>query len=401
MNKKMRMFIIYIVFALIISCKNYSDSKQTIERKVKQGIEKGVEIGKEIKQGLEKQVKGFLDKEEGVISDDAIVHEIAKKLEEEVKEKKENKQEQEDKEELMQGDDPANIDQPSILQANNQDSTPALEAAQQITSGGQQKEEEKGKEEKEQAKAEKVKVKEEQKVVEQKEEQKVVEQKEEQAKAKAEQEKKEKEERERKDKEKQQQEQRKRQEEEKKKQEEQEKAKAEKERKEKEERQRQEQEERQIKSKIETLTKKIDEINRDIDSIKYKSWFVEDVKRATVRAQEVIDKVTGPIYDHFTDKSDAAIYYTWGLVDEDEDSELGDLLKKLSETRSNLRTKLNEGNQKPVFGRKEPELKENVNVSEIESDLDKLRSKLEEVKGYLKNESNFEKIKEYVYSSDY
>lgn len=378
----MRMFIIYIVFALIISCKNYSDSKQTIERKVKQGIEKGVEIGKEIKQGLEKQVKGFLDKEEGVISDDAIVHEIAKKLEEEVKEKKENKQEQEDKEELMQGDDPANIDQPSILQANNQDSTPALEAAQQITSGGQQKEEEKGKEEKEQAKAEKVKVKEEQKVVEQKEEQ---------AKAKAEQEKKEKEERERKDKEKQQQEQRKRQEEEKKKQEEQEKAKAEKERKEK--------EERQIKSKIETLTKKIDEINRDIDAIKYKSWFVEDVKRATVRAQEVIDKVTGPIYDHFTDKSDAAIYYTWGLVDEDEDSELGDLLKKLSETRSNLRTKLNEGNQAATWNNT-PSLKENVNVVEIESDLDSLKSELERVKEYLKNESNFEEIKEYISSSD-
>ncbi|WP_422850457.1 hypothetical protein, partial [Borreliella afzelii] len=253
---------------------------------------------------------------------------------------------------------------------------------QQITSGGQQKEEEKGKEEKEQAKAEKIKVKEEQKVVEQKEEQ---------AKAKAEQEKKEKEERERKDKEKQQQEQRKRQEEEKKKQEEQEKAKAEKERKEK--------EERQIKSKIETLTKKIDEINRDIDSIKYKSWFVEDVKRATVRAQEVIDKVTGPIYDHFTDKSDAAIYYTWGLVDEDEDSELGDLLKKLSETRSNLRTKLNEGNQAATWNNT-PSLKENVNVVEIESDLDSLKSELERVKEYLKNESNFEEIKEYISSSD-
>ncbi len=52
--------------------------KTNHRKKVKQGIEKGVEIGKEIKQGLEKQVKGFLDKEEGVISDDAIVHEIAK-----------------------------------------------------------------------------------------------------------------------------------------------------------------------------------------------------------------------------------------------------------------------------------------------------------------------------------
>ncbi len=372
------MFIICAIFSLIISCKNYADSKQTIKRKVEQGLE----IERKNKQELKKQVKGFLDTKERIVSDDPTVYEIAEKLkkEEELKGKKENKQEAE--EELMQGDDP-----------NSHSNMPALKTTQD--SVGQQKEKE------EQAKAEEVKVKEEKVEQAKAEEVKVKEEKVEQAKAKAEQEKKEKEERERKEKEKQQQEQRKRQEEEKKKQEEQEKAKAEKERKEKEERQRQEQEERQIKSKIETLTKKIDEINRDIDSIKYKSWFVEDVKRATVRAQEVIDKVTGPIYDHFTDKSDAAIYYTWGLVDEDEDSELGDLLKKLSETRSNLRTKLNEGNQKPVFGRKEPELKENVNVSEIESDLDKLRSKLEEVKGYLKNESNFEKIKEYVYSSDY
>ncbi|WP_187983635.1 hypothetical protein, partial [Borreliella bavariensis] len=305
-------------------------------------------------------------------------YEIAEKLkEEELKGKKESKQEQEDKEELMQGDDPANIDLPSILQTNNQDSTPALEAAQQITSGGQQKEEEKGKEEKEQAKAEEVKVKEEQKG--------------EQAKAKAEQEKKEKEERERKEKEKQQQEQqKKRQEEEKKKQEEQEKAKAEKERREK--------EERQIKSKIETLTKKIDEINRDIDSIKYKSWFVENEKRLEVKATEVRDKVTGPIYDHFTDDANKAIYYTWGLDEEDEEG-LGKLLKKLSETRSDLRTKLNEGNQAATWNNT-PSLKENVNVVEIESDLDSLKSELERVKEYLKNESNFEEIKEYISSSD-
>ncbi len=358
----MRMFIICIFFTLIISCKNYASSEDL----------------KNLEQNVKGKVKGFLDTKERIVSDDPTVYEIAEKLkEEELKGKKESKQEQEDKEELMQGDDPANIDLPSILQTNNQDSTPALEAAQQITSGGQQKEEEKGKEEKEQAKAEEVKVKEEQKG--------------EQAKAKAEQEKKEKEERERKEKEKQQQEQqKKRQEEEKKKQEEQEKAKAEKERREK--------EERQIKSKIETLTKKIDEINRDIDSIKYKSWFVENEKRLEVKATEVRDKVTGPIYDHFTDDANKAIYYTWGLDEEDEEG-LGKLLKKLSETRSDLRTKLNEGNQAATWNNT-PSLKENVNVVEIESDLDSLKSELERVKEYLKNESNFEEIKEYISSSD-
>ncbi|WP_418905644.1 hypothetical protein [Borreliella japonica] len=334
MNKKMRIFIICAVFALIISCNNYTsgeDLKQNVKEQVK-GIKQGIEIERKIKQGIEEQVKGFLEKKEGIISDD----EIAKKLkEEELKEKKENKQEkkkeeekvereekQETKEELIQGDDPNNINQAQILQANSQDSKLELEAVQQSESGGQQKEEEK---------------------------------KEEQAKAKAEQE-----------------------------------------RKIKEERQRQE--EKQVKSKIKTLTKKIDEINKNIDSIKHQSWFVEDVKRVIVGAQEVIDKVTGPIYDHFTDDNNNAIYYTWNL-DGGEDSELEELLKKLSKTRSDLRTKLNVGNQAATWNNTPP-LKENVKVVEIESDLDSLKSELERVKTYLTNESNFETIKEYIFSSD-
>ncbi|WP_419250455.1 hypothetical protein [Borreliella afzelii] len=45
MNKKMRMFIIYIVFALIISCKNYAISKDL----------------KNLEQNVEGKVKGFLE----------------------------------------------------------------------------------------------------------------------------------------------------------------------------------------------------------------------------------------------------------------------------------------------------------------------------------------------------
>ncbi|WP_215538894.1 hypothetical protein [Borreliella bavariensis] len=163
---------------------------------------------------------------------------------------------------------------------------------------------------------------------------------------------------------------------------------------EEEEKQRQE-EEKQAKDKIEILVKKTDEINRDIDAIKNQSSFVEDVKRGIVEATEVIDKITGPIYDHFTDGADA-IYIAWY----DLDTDLEELLKKLRNTRGDLRAKLNEGNQRYIGVGNEPKLKENVKVFEIESDLDKLKSELKEVKEYLKNKSNFEKIKENIVNSD-
>ncbi|WP_327786164.1 hypothetical protein [Borreliella garinii] len=129
-----------------------------------------------------------------------------------------------------------------------------------------------------------------------------------------------------------------------------------------------EQEERQVKDKIEILVKKIDEINRDIDAIKNQNSFVEDVKRKIVETTEVRDKITGPIYDHFADGSNA-IYIAWY----DLDTDLEKLLQKLSNTRDDLRAKLNADNQKYIDLRNEPKLKESVKVVEIESDLDKLK----------------------------
>lgn len=75
-------------------------------------------------------------------------------------------------------------------------------------------------------------------------------------------------------------------------------------------------------------------------------------------------------------------------------------MQKLSNTRYDLRAKLNGGNQKYIDLRNEPKLKENIRVVEIESVLDKLKSELKGVKEYLKNESNFEKIKENIVNSD-
>ncbi|WP_418457473.1 hypothetical protein [Borreliella andersonii] len=132
--------------------------------------------------------------------------------------------------------------------------------------------------------------------------------------------------------------------------------------------------------------------------MKYKRWFMGDEKRLEVKATEVRDKVTGPVYDHFTNDTKQSIYYTWGL-DEEESSELTRLLKQLSDTRGKLRTKLNENNA--TYTLEEPKLKENVKIDEIESDLYELKSELENIKEYLKNESNFEEIKEYVANSEY
>ncbi|MCD2401793.1 ErpC protein, partial [Borreliella bissettiae] len=171
------------------------------------------------------------------------------------------------------------------------------------------------------------------------------------------------------------------------------KVKAEKEKREREEaeQQKRQQEEvgkRQFDNQIKTLTAKIDEINENIDVIKWQT---------TVGPQGVIDRITGPVYDDFTNDGDSAIYYTWNLEDE-ESSELGKLLQELSDARDALRTKLNVGNQ-AYTGDKEPPLKENVNVSEIKSDLEELKLKLEKVKSYLEDSSKFEEIKGYISDS--
>ncbi|MBB6043651.1 hypothetical protein QIA34_06020 (plasmid) [Borreliella yangtzensis] len=345
MYKKITIFIVSAVFAVISSCKNYADLKQDVKGKVK-GFKEGIE--KKVKQGIkqtEQKVKGFLKKEVKDISD-----EIAKKLHEEEsannggqgsKEKKGQEQpkqeqkrvdqvaQQENQKKLMQGDDPNNsvLSSPPIFSTSGHSDTPVLKSTVQNNSGSSKvKEKEKQKEDKEDN------------IEEQSEEVILQAQTQEQT---------------------------------------------------------EEEDKVKVKAKIKDLTNKIDKINKDIDSIKHQSWFVEEVERVIVGAQEVIDKVTGPIYDHFTDDSKQAIYHTWGLTEED-DEELAKLLKELGDTRDSLRKNLNEGNQAATVGKPEPKLKENVRVSEIESDLDKLKSKLGEVKEYLKDQSNFETIKGYI-----
>ncbi|PRR06904.1 ErpC protein [Borreliella burgdorferi] len=404
MNKKT--FIICAVFALISSCKNFTTSK-------------------DLKQNPEGKIKGFLvnnnildPTKDKIASSGSKVNEVAKKLQEE---------------ELMQGDDPNNgvINPPSVLSESGQDNAPVSTGKAEEQGGGQQEQkakeaESKGEEEKVEGKKEK-QDSEKGKVEEKKEKQEnaegntkgkeVIEQQKKQQeetakKAKAQKEKREREqkiqqkqeEQQRRAKEEEEQQRRAKEEEEqqrrtKEEEEQQRRAKEEEERqrraKEEEERQRrakEEEEKRQVDAQIKRLTSKIDEINGDIDVIK---------DRVSVGAEEVRDKITGPVYDYFVD-GENSIRKTWGggdLEEDDEDSDLGKLLKELSDTRDGLRTKLNEGN-KPHTGDKEPKLKTSVNVSDIKGDLEKLKSYLEKVKGYLENKDNFEDIKGYIEDSN-
>ncbi|WP_418905924.1 ErpC protein [Borreliella carolinensis] len=155
-----------------------------------------------------------------------------------------------------------------------------------------------------------------------------------------------------------------------------------------------EDEDEKVKKQIRTLTDKIDEINKDIGNIK---------DQTVVKSQEVKDKITGSIYDYFTNNEQKAIYYTWGeegdLVSQENEG-LGKLLKELSDVRSELRTKLNVGNESNTGVKNDPELKESVNVSEIIENLEKVKLGLEKVKEYLENQFNFETIKEYITDSN-
>ncbi|MBB6043581.1 hypothetical protein QIA34_07685 (plasmid) [Borreliella yangtzensis] len=346
MNKKM--FIICAVFALIISCDNHGNLKQGVEGKVK-GFREGIE--KKVKQGIkqtEQKVKGFLEKVEGIISTDPTVSKIAEKLKEEEKLKESANNGGQERREQNRED---NKKQEKEQQEQNVEVQVAEEKKVEKV------EEVKRQEEKENLQVQETQVTQVQEQAEQKEksEEEQVKQEEnlqvETAEAEAE--------------------------------------------VEIEVEEEEEDEEEKAKAKIKDLTNKIDKISKDIDSIKHQSWFVEDVKRVIVGATEVRDKVTGPIYDDFTDDPNKSIYHAWGLTDEDDD--FSKLLKKLGETRSALRTKLNVNNEKLTSSsRKEPSLKENVKVSEIESDLEKLKSELGEVKEYLKDQSHFETIKGYI-----
>ncbi|WP_418906031.1 ErpC protein [Borreliella carolinensis] len=336
MNKIIKILIIYSVFVLISSCKNYAI--------------------KDLEQKTKGQVNGFIDRaldptKDKIASNGPIVDELAKKLQEE------------EKEELMQGDDPSGIgiNPPLVLPENDHDNTPAPKVKAAKQSGGQQ----------------------EKKVEDQNGEKKRQEQEEEKVKAKAEKEKSERQKR--------QQEEQQR----KAKKEHQEKEHQKKEREK--EREREREEEKQVKDKIKDFVDKIDKINRDIDSINPKSFFEE---RMEVSGQEVEDKVTGAIYDKITSDNsrDNSLYSIWDeSIELDESGRLKNLIDDLEKARGELRAKIKEDEYDSKNNQKNKNI---VKVGDIKSDLEKLKSKLDKVKEYLEDKDNFETIKGYIEDSN-
>ncbi len=339
MNKKMKIFIICAVFVLISSCKIDTTGKNATG---KDATGKNT-IGKDAEQNVKGKIQGFLEKildpvKDKIASNGPIADELAKKLQEE--EKVNNGEEENDKAvflgEESKEDEEENEQAVNLEEKNAEEDKKVVNLEEKELEAKKETEEDEDKEEIEKQKQEVEKA----------------------------------------------QERKQRQEEKKRKKQEQQEEKK---------RKRQEQrKERRAKNKIKKLTDKIDEISWNIDGIE---------SQTSVKPKAVIDKITGPVYDYFTDDNKKAIYKTWGDLEDEEGEGLGKLLKELSDTRDELRTKLNKDNKKYYAHENEPPLKENVDVSEIKEDLEKVKSGLEKVKEYLKDNSKFEEIKGYISDS--
>ncbi|MBB6208538.1 ErpC protein [Borreliella lanei] len=325
MNKKMKIFIICVVFVLISSCKIDATGNDA--------------TGKDAEQNVKGKVQEFLGKildpvKDKIASNGPIVDKLVKKLQEE--EKVNNGEEENDKAvslgEESKEDKEENEQAVNLEEKNAEEDKKVVNLEEKEVEVKKETEEDEDKE----------------KIEEQKQKEKKAQQKRQRQEKKAQQKKQRQEERKRK----------------------------------KQEREK----ERKAKGRIKTLIDKIDKVNRDINDIG---------SQTGVEAKVVIDKITGPVYDDFTD-GNKAIYKTWGDLEDEEGEELGKLLKELSDNRDELRTKLNKDNKKYYAHENEPPLKENVKIDEIKSDLHKLKSELEKVKEYLKDESNFETIKGYI-----
>ncbi|ACN92641.1 Erp43 protein (plasmid) [Borreliella burgdorferi 118a] len=340
MNKKMKIFIICTVVVLISSCKYYARDK-------------------DLKQNVKEQNGGFLDTKERIVSDDPTVYGIAEKLkEEELKGKKENKKDvnlenKEEKEDSNKNDlkdnEDAKVLKPEFEPIALENKEPKLEIAEILKPKlpempklpvvvkpvvKEKTEEEKAKDkEYEELKRRRIEHY-------QKQEEERLKRKEERLKRKK----------------------------------------------------LRESEssgkflEGATKGKISTVTKNIDKIISDIDSINPESFFK---KRGEVSGKEVEDKVTGAIYDDITNSNSSgnSFYSEWGDY-LGEESSLKSLIEELEETRGELRSKIKESDNKTN--------KNTVKTDDIKVDLEKLKNSLRKLKEYLQSSANIEELQKVV-----
>ncbi|WP_215535928.1 hypothetical protein [Borreliella bavariensis] len=340
MNKKMRMFIICAVFALISSCKYYASSEDL----------------KNQEQNVKGKVKGFLDTKERIVSDDPTVYEIAEKLKEEEELEEEELKDKEEKEDFNKNDLKDNEDakvlkpEPKPIPLENKE--PKVEIAEKIL-----------KPELPEIPNLPVVVK---PVVKEKTEEETAKDREAEELKRRRIEKYKKEEEERLERKKQREERKKL-------------------------RELEANEnflEKITKSVILAVTKKIDKITGDIDSINQQSSFEEIME---VSGKEVEDKVTGAIYDDITNSysSGNSIYSEWSDYLEEE-SGFENLIDELEKARTELRGKIKEGNDNNEKN------KNTVKISDIKEDLAKLKDSLRKLKEYLQSSANKEEIQKAV-----
>ncbi|MBB6213883.1 hypothetical protein QIA17_05745 (plasmid) [Borreliella californiensis] len=332
MNKKIKMFIICLVFVLIISCKNYSNSK-------------------DLKQNAERKIKGFSDKildpKDKITSSGPKVDELAKKLQEEENEKDVNLEEKEGLKNDLKDYNDGKVLKPEPIALESKE--PKLETAEIL----------------------KPELPEEPKLpVVLKP---VVKEKTEEGKAK-----------DRKD-----EELRKRRIEKYQKEEEERLKRKEEREKRKKLRESESGEnflEGVTKGKISTVAEQIDKIISDINSINPGAPFEES---SEISGKEVEDRVTGAIYDDITDMSTrgTSIYSEWGDYLEEE-GELKGFLDQLEEARTELRIKIKESDSNTN--------KTTVKISDIKEDLEKLKDSLNNLKESLQSTANKEEIQKAI-----
>ncbi|WP_407928938.1 hypothetical protein [Borreliella bissettiae] len=158
---------------------------------------------------------------------------------------------------------------------------------------------------------------------------------------------------------------------------------------------------KKAKHEIEDAIKKITNILKNINSIKYGNSYIEKINKTEVTGKEIQNKVSDPLWDDIigTDynHSDNSIYNKWGEYLSD------DIEEKLNSNNffyelSNIRSQLKDLIYDDINNRNT--LKLNIisgsDFEKIKEKLNEIQNYLERLKDYLKDQNNFSIIREAI-----